>query len=140
MAGANLIYGLGMLESGITLGYGQMVMDDEFAGMIRYVLQGMPVDDKELDCESIKRVGPGGNQLTEPLTIERTRNFQSTPKFIDRNLMENWMLEGGVDIKTKCDEEARRILKEHQPTALSDYAAGTIREIIAKEERDLGIV
>ena len=27
LAGANLIYGLGMLESGVTLDYGQLVMD-----------------------------------------------------------------------------------------------------------------
>jgi trimethylamine--corrinoid protein Co-methyltransferase len=139
LAGANLIYGLGMLESGITLGYGQMVMDSEFAGMVRYTLQGIPVNDETLDVDSIIRVGPGGNHLTEPNTVAKTRGYQSAPKFIDRNLMDNWLLEGGVDLKTKCDEEARRILETHQPEPLSEYAAGTIREIIEKEERDLGI-
>lgn len=140
LAGANLIYGLGMLESGITLGYGQMVMDAEFAGMIRYVLQGIPVSDYTLDCDSIRRVGPGGNHLTEPLTVAHTRGYQSLSKFIDRNLMDNWLLEGGVDLKTKCDEEARRILETHHPEPLSEYAAGTLREIVQKEERDLGII
>ena len=140
LAGANLIYGLGMLESGITLGYGQMVMDDEFAVMIRYTLQGIPVNDETLDVDSVIRVGPGGNQLTEPNTVSKTRGYQSAPKFIDRNMMENWILEGSVDIKTRCDEEARRILETHNPMPLSDYAAGTIREIIEKEERDLGII
>lgn len=139
LAGANLIYGLGMLESGITLGYGQMVMDNEFAGMIRYTLQGIPVTDETLDVDAVIRVGPGGNHLTEPNTVSKTRGYQSTPKFIDRNLMDNWLIEGGIDFKTKCDEEARRILESHQATPVSDYAAGTIREIIEKEERDLGI-
>ena len=139
LAGANLIYGLGMLESGITLGYGQMVMDSEFAGMIRYALQGIPVNDETLDVDSILRVGPGGNHLTEPNTVAKTRGYQSAPRFIDRNLMDNWVLEGSVDLKTKCDEEARRILENHRPEPVSDYAAGTMREIIEKEERDLGI-
>jgi trimethylamine--corrinoid protein Co-methyltransferase len=30
LAGANLIYGLGMLESGVTIDYAQLVMDAEF--------------------------------------------------------------------------------------------------------------
>ena len=139
MAGANLIYGLGMLESGITLGYGQMVMDNEFAAMIRYVLQGMPVDDENLACDLIKKVGPGGNHLTEELTMSRVRGFQSSPRFIDRNMMENWVAEGSVDLKTKCDEEARRILDNHEPTPIPEDAALEIKEIIAKEERDLGL-
>ena len=29
-----MIYGLGMLESGVTIDFGQLVMDNEFAGMI----------------------------------------------------------------------------------------------------------
>ena len=36
LAGANLIYGLGMIESGMTFDYGQLVMDNEFAEMIKY--------------------------------------------------------------------------------------------------------
>ncbi len=36
LAGANLIYGLGMLESGVTLDFGQLVMDAEFARMIKF--------------------------------------------------------------------------------------------------------
>ena len=31
LAGANLIYGPGMLESGITFDFAQLVMDNEFA-------------------------------------------------------------------------------------------------------------
>ena len=38
LAGANLIYGAGMLESGVTIDYGQLVMDDEFARLIKYCL------------------------------------------------------------------------------------------------------
>lgn len=129
-----------MLESGITLGYGQMVMDDEFAAMIRHTLQGIPVNDENLACDLIKEIGPGGNHLTADLTVSRVRGYQSCPKFIDRNMMENWVLEGSVDLKTKCDEEARRILKDHEPAPLTEDAAGTIREIIEKEEKDLGIV
>jgi trimethylamine--corrinoid protein Co-methyltransferase len=42
LAGANLIYGLGMLEMGMTISFGQMVMDNEFAGMIKYLVRDSP--------------------------------------------------------------------------------------------------
>ena len=48
LAGVNVVYGLGMLESGVTIDFGQLVMDNEFAGMIKHVLKGIPVDDENL--------------------------------------------------------------------------------------------
>ena len=43
-----MVYGLGMLEMGVTLDFGQLVMDNEFAGMIKHVLNGIPVNDETL--------------------------------------------------------------------------------------------
>ncbi len=139
LAGANLIYGLGMLELGITLGYGQMVMDNEFAAMVRHVLQGIPGDDESLAVDLIKEIGPGGNYLTEPHTMKRVRNFQSTPKWIDRNMIDVWQAEGSQSLVEKCDREAIRILKTHKPTPLPEDVQKEIREMILKEEKDLGI-
>ena len=58
LAGANLIYGLGMLESGVTFDFGQLVMDNEFARMIRHAVGGIRVDDESLAVEDIAAVGP----------------------------------------------------------------------------------
>ena len=44
LAGANQIYGAGMVESGVTFDLGQLVVDDEIARMIRHVLEGIPVN------------------------------------------------------------------------------------------------
>ena len=57
LAGANLIYGLGMIEMGMTIYYGQMVMDNEFARMIKYLVQGIPVNDETLAVDVIKEIG-----------------------------------------------------------------------------------
>ncbi len=129
-----------MLESGITMGFGQLVMDNEFAGMIRHVLKGIPGDDESLALDLIKEIGPGGNHLMADLTMKYVRNFQSSPKFIDRNMIEAWEAEGSLDLKTKCDMAARRILETHVPTSIPADAAQYIRELVVKEERDLGIV
>ena len=41
LAGANLIYGAGMIESGVTFDCAQFVMDNEFARMIKHVVAGI---------------------------------------------------------------------------------------------------
>lgn len=128
-----------MLELGMTMDYGQLVMDNEFSGMMRHVLQGIVVNDETLATDLIKEVGPGGNHLTANLTLKHMRGYQSAPKFIDREMFDNWKANGSRVIKETCDAEARRVLENHKPTPLSEDSARYIREVIDKEEKNLGI-
>ena len=70
LAGANLVYGLGMLEMGQVLSFSQMVMDNEFAAMIKRSIRGIEVNDELMAVDLIKQVGIGGNFLGEKHTLE----------------------------------------------------------------------
>jgi trimethylamine--corrinoid protein Co-methyltransferase len=137
LAGANMIYGLGMLEMGITLDFGQLVMDNEFAGMIRRVLQGIPVNDETLAVDEIRRVGARGNFLTQEHTLAHMKTLQSQPRLLDRNMRDLWTEQGATDLPTRAREEARRILKTHQPLPVSEDAGTTIRSLIEEAEKKL---
>ena len=41
LAGANLIYGAGMTESGVTFDYAQYVLDNDMARMVKQTVQGL---------------------------------------------------------------------------------------------------
>ncbi len=69
-----MIYGPGMLESGITFDYGQLVLDCEIARMIKHTLQGIPVNDDTLAIDTIKEVGPGGDYLMHEHTFNHMRS------------------------------------------------------------------
>src|SRR5450759_322698 len=86
LAGANLIYGLGMLESGVTFDYGQLVMDDEFARMIKFALGGIPVNDETLAVEDIAGVGAFGDFLSLDATYRHMREL-SQPEVLDLSLI-----------------------------------------------------
>ena len=45
LAGVNLIYGLGMLELGVTFDYSHLLIGADIAEMILYSLGGIPVND-----------------------------------------------------------------------------------------------
>ena len=138
MAGANLIYGLGMIEMGMTIDYGQMVMDNEFARMIKYLVQGIPVNDETLAVDVIKEIGVGKDFLSHASTYKHMRT-QSQPKLIDRRMREDWQAAGGKDIYQRALEEARYILENHKPDPLPDDVLAAIRSIVEEAEAELGI-
>ena len=138
MAGANLIYGLGMIEMGMTIDYGQMVMDNEFARMIKYLVQGIPVNDETLAVDVIKEIGVGKDFLSHASTYKHMRT-QSQPKLIDRRMREDWQAAGATDIYQRALEEARYILENHKPDPLPDDVLAAIRSIVEEAEAELGI-
>ena len=85
MAGANLIYGAGMLDSGLIFSYAQLVIDNDIFKMIRKVMAGMRGDDENLSGDIIKSVGPGGDFLMQDHTMKYMRTLPSVPNLIERN-------------------------------------------------------
>lgn len=138
MAGANLIYGLGMLEMGVTFDFGQLVMDNEFARMIKHAVQGIPVNDETLAVDVIKEVGPFKDFLSHKHTLRHMRS-QSQPVLIDRRRRSKWEQAGGTDIYQRATEKAREILETHKPEPLPDSVLSTLRSIVEETEDELGV-
>jgi trimethylamine--corrinoid protein Co-methyltransferase len=138
LAGANLIYGLGMLESGVTLDFGQLVLDAEFARMIKFAVGGIPVNDETLAVEDIAAVGSFGDFLSLDATYRHMRE-QSSAKLIDRRVREDWAAAGSTDAYARATAEARRILETHHPEPLPDAVLAELRSIIHEAEVELGV-
>lgn len=133
-----MIYGLGMLESGITFDFGQLVLDAEFARMIKHVVNGIPVDDESLAVDVIQKVGASGDFLTQKHTMQRMRS-QSHPLFLDRAMRENWEKKGSLDAHQKAMIKVKEILDTHTPTPLPQQTLDKIRQIVVETEKEMGI-
>jgi trimethylamine--corrinoid protein Co-methyltransferase len=138
LAGANLIYGPGMLESGITFDFAQLVLDNEFIRMINHTIKGFTVDDESLAVDLIKAVGPSKDFLTQEHTLKHMRSH-SQPELIDRSRMEKWKDSGATDSYTRAAEKTRTILDNHKPEPLPDRVLSEIRSIITETEGEMGI-
>ena len=137
MAGANLIYGAGMLDSGLIFSYAQLVIDNDIFKMIRKVMQGMHVDDENLAVDIIKSVGPGGDFLMQDHTMKYMRTLPSVPNLIERNNRENWLASGGKGLAERAAERAAEILSNHKPLPLSDDAKAVLRTIVEESEVEM---
>ena len=138
LAGANLIYGLGMLESGVTIDYAQLVMDAEFARMVKFCVPGIPVSDETLSVDVIADVGPFSDFLSHDDTYKGMRG-QSQSKFIDRRVREEWAADGATNLYDRALLEARRILETHVPEPLADEVVAKLKSIISEAEDELGV-
>ncbi len=129
-AGTNLIYGAGMLDSGLIFSYAQLVVDNDIFKMVRKVMQGIHVDDETLALETIKSVGPGGDHLMQPHTVKYMRTLPSAPHIIERANYDRWMGKGGKDMAERAAEKAAHILETHKPMPLTDDARSALRSIV----------
>jgi trimethylamine--corrinoid protein Co-methyltransferase len=136
LAGANLIYGMGMLESGVTWCHEQLVIDNDIVTMIKRAIQGIDVTDDTIAVDLAKRAHEIKDFLHQKHTIQFMRR-QSRPKLIDRTSRGTWEAKGGKDLTQAAREEARRIITTHQPEPLSDDVKKTLREIVETTRKEL---
>ncbi len=129
MGGSNLIYGLGMLELGVTFSYTQLVLDAEITKMVRRVVRGIDVNDDTLAVEEIKDVEPGGNFLTQQHTLDYMHEEQARADIFDRKMRENWEKGGGRIARETAEERAKEILETHEPEPLDDAVLDRLQEI-----------
>ena len=134
LAGANLIYGMGMLEMGQVLSFSQMVMDDEFAAMIKRSICGIEVNDELMAVDVIKRVGIGGNFLGQQHTLDHLEAEQIQADLIDRRMRGGWEKRGAKDLHQSSVERAKEILKNHRPKPLEDGLAEELVKIAKSAE------
>ncbi len=127
-----------MIESGMTFDYGQMLMDNEFAKMIKFAVGGIPVNDATLSVDLIKEVGPFKDFLAHRNTFDHMRMYPQ-PKLMDRRMRGAWEGSGSLDLYAKSMAAARGILNTHQPDPLPEETIRKIREIVAGAEEELGI-
>ncbi|MBZ4688649.1 MAG: hypothetical protein PWQ96_1762 [Clostridia bacterium] len=138
LAGANLIYGMGMLELGVTFSYAQLVIDDTIAKMVKRVVQGVDVTDDTLAVDLIKRIGGGSGKhyLTEKHTIDYMHSEQSRAGIFDRRMRQTWKIEaGGKDAAERAAEKAREILATHTPEPLDKDVRKRLRKIVESAEK-----
>jgi trimethylamine--corrinoid protein Co-methyltransferase len=127
-----------MIESGVTFDFGQLVMDDEIAGMIKKVVGGIPVSDDALAVDDIASVGPFGDFLSLDATLRHMREL-SEPQVLDRRVREDWEARGASDLYERSRARALEIVDGHRPEPLDADVAAQVRAFIETADRENGV-
>ena len=138
LAGASIIYGAGMIESGVTFDCAQLVMDNEFAAMIKFVVNGISVNDELLMVDEIHKVGAFGDFLSLDSTFKHMRE-QSQPKLLDRRVREEWQSDGATDLYARSQAKAREIIETHVPEPLDADIVKEMRAFVTRADQERGV-
>ena len=138
LAGANIIYGMGMLESGMMLDYGELILDAEMMRMVNFVVGGIEVNEETLAVEEISQVGHTEDYMMMPLTMRYMRELQSTPEIFDRQTRNDWENAGKPTCYEKAVAKAKSVLENHRPDPLPEKMAKELHTIVVESEKEWG--
>jgi len=130
MGGSNYMHhSAGMLESMLTVAHEQYVIDDEIIGMACKVLKGIEVDADHLAMEAIDTVGPAGNFMMSPHTMQymRSEYFQGNG-VTDSKSRHQWEQGGSIDTRERAVNIARKILEAQETPYIPGDTDREIRE------------
>ena len=88
------------------------------AASTRRLRAGFPVDEDALAYDVIAAVGPGGNYLSQPHTINRCRTEFWKPALCDRRGLAGWVADGGKDAVDRATARWQQLLAEHEDPAM----------------------
>ena len=136
MAGSNLVYGMGMMEMGMTMSYEMLLCDAEFSRMSRRLEYGIPVNKETLALDVIKEIGPASNSLAHKHTRKFMRKELSTTQFINRTQRETWERKGAKTMDQAAHEKALEILENYHPEPLPEDVRKRIHDIVVEGEEE----
>jgi trimethylamine--corrinoid protein Co-methyltransferase len=134
LAGANLIYGVGMLDSALTWDYASAYLQNEFIDMVLKVVNGIQITDETLAMDVIRDVGPAGEFITHEHTYNNFKKL-SSPKLMNRDNRENWEAAGSPDIAELAFEKSKDILQNYQPEPRPEKVQKELDSIYAEYEQ-----
>jgi trimethylamine--corrinoid protein Co-methyltransferase len=136
LSGANEIGFHGGVYGELSFHPVQLLLDDDVAGMIGRLLEGVEVNKETLAFDVINAVGPiPGTFLSEEHTRKWWRKAQFLPKSSDNLTYQEWMEADKKDCVDYALERMEKILKTHAPVPLAAGEEEAIERIL-REARD----
>ncbi|MBF0574100.1 MAG: trimethylamine methyltransferase family protein, partial [Desulfamplus sp.] len=90
------------------------LIDEELCGMIRHMVTPVDITIENIDVESIKKVGVGGNYLMDPSTVKNCRNAFYRNTLYNKKDYSNWKKSGSKTIQDVASERLIKRLAEYE--------------------------
>ncbi|OUJ19434.1 Trimethylamine:corrinoid methyltransferase MttB1 [Methanonatronarchaeum thermophilum] len=134
MAGANTLYGAGMLELGMTFSNEQLAIDNDIIEMVKRVVEdGIEVNEDTLGLESIREV-EFDQFITHQTTRDNIHNY-SSPTLINRKMREDWETSGAKDLAMEAHDHINKELAEYEVTPIDADLLKDMEEVVKKADK-----
>ena len=138
MAGANYMWhSAGWNEAGMHCSVAKFIVDAEICEMGYRMAEGINWNDFEAALSAVSDVGPGGHYLGHPHTLEHFQKAFFMPEIFDNNSIEQWQVEGAIEINERALKKAGMMLNEYEEPKLDEGVNEALLEYIARREREI---
>ena len=137
LAGLNLIHDVGYMDGSMACSVEQLVLGDEIIGMARRFMRGLDFSPRQIARDLMYQVGPGGEFLSQPHTMQHFKKELWRPSIFTRQPMESWKDEGEKDTLARVREKIRHISETHKPAPLPDALIETLERMTSEGEKEL---
>jgi trimethylamine--corrinoid protein Co-methyltransferase len=140
LANINCITGPGMLGFENCQSFEKLVIDNEICGMALRMKRTTIVDDETIAFDLMKKVGPGGNFLSEKHTLKwfQIEEHISSP-VIDKISKSKWKKLGAKDTLKRAREHVDKMLAQNHrkslPADIEKELDSFMKEILKRESR-----
>jgi len=132
-AGADFVFGSGLLDGSQIMALEQLVLDDEVFGMVTRLLRGIEVDGEHLAVDLIRRQAFDGGYLSEPHTRAHVRDLWRA-RLGEAGSYEAWRAAGAPSLVERARARVDELLAV-EPEPLPDGLLGEFSDIISAAER-----
>jgi trimethylamine---corrinoid protein Co-methyltransferase len=137
-AGADIIIGMGEIESDQLLVLEQLVIDNELAHFCERLVQGVDASPQKELFEDIAQTGPGGNYLKLKSTRLAARSDEFFyPLLFDRNTPDKWNLAGRPGLYGNARQKVHEMLATPLADPLPEAVCAELDAILSLADREL---
>jgi trimethylamine---corrinoid protein Co-methyltransferase len=131
-----MLHAGGILSSYLAFSFEKFVLDDEMCGMVRRFHEGIVVDPITLAYDAAAAVGPGGNFLTEQLTVERCRTEFWRPALCDRAGLGGWIQGGRRTALDRARQRWQKLVAKHEDPPMDATTARQLQAFVEEHTRN----
>ena len=135
--GQNMFGGLGSLGNANGMSAEQMIMQCGLLDMAEYLAQGVDMSDYKLGFDSIMNTGPGGNFLTDEMTLDllRGKEFFDSPYFD----LTGGYVQGAPGMYEIAHNHVEELIANYKPT-VPEKVQAAIKGFFRDRYRDKNVI
>ncbi|MCS7259932.1 MAG: trimethylamine methyltransferase family protein [Anaerolineae bacterium] len=135
LAGLTVVAGFGMVDTLNTVRPEVFLIDNEIVSVVRHTLKSFEVNEDTIPHDLIAEVGPGGNFLTAPHTLEHFKRELWFTRLWERRAWEVWEREGRLDVAQRAWKMIGS--RTYAVPPLEQQVVQAMWEVVRAADRDL---
>lgn len=127
LGGLNYCVMGGLMDALMSLDFGQLVIDNEIALMLKRMARGYEFSEANLALDALREAGPGGMFIDKEHTLARMKKTAFLPDVADRDPRGQWEEKGRLTVHDRAMQRVRDLLTRDNPALFSPEVEARVR-------------